>query len=102
MRIAPASAHSPGANGSRRVSTRPPTRCCASTTIGSCPARASSDAATSPAMPAPTTTTRAPRSARGYESLVEDPQVLGDGRRDHRETVDGSLAHHEQLAVRRR
>ena len=29
MRMAPASAHRPGANGSRSVRTRPPTRCCA-------------------------------------------------------------------------
>ena len=31
----PASAHRPGANGSRSVRTRPPTRCCASSTTGS-------------------------------------------------------------------
>ena len=30
MRIAPASPYRPGANGSRSVRTRPPTRCCAS------------------------------------------------------------------------
>src|SRR6266542_2737664 len=66
IRIAPASAQRPGANGSRSVRTRPPTRCCASSTTGSCPARKSSDAATRPAMPAPTTATRAGRVARGW------------------------------------
>ena len=46
------------------VWTRPPTRARASSTIGSCPARASSQAATSPAMPAPTITTRFGRPSR--------------------------------------
>ena len=52
-------------NGSRSVWTRPPTRARASSTTGSCPARASSQAATSPAIPAPTTTTFFGRPARG-------------------------------------
>ena len=59
MRIAPASAKSPSLNGSRSVSIRPPTRGRASSCCGSCPARCSSEAATSPAIPAPTITTRA-------------------------------------------
>src|SRR5581483_7006902 len=66
MRIAPASAHRPGANGSRSVRTRPPTRCWPSRITGSCPARMSSCAATRPDMPAPITTTRDGSAARGW------------------------------------
>src|SRR3989440_5823279 len=50
IRIAPASAYSPGAK-SRSVYTRPPTRFCASRMRGSWPWRSSSNPATSPAMP---------------------------------------------------
>src|SRR4051794_4629630 len=59
----PASACWPPAK--RTVWTRPPTRSRASSTVTRKPARSSSCAATSPARPAPTTTTR-PRPAREW------------------------------------
>src|SRR5438477_3457006 len=57
MISAPMSANCPSAKPSRTVKTRPPTRSRASSTTTSWPAACTSVAATSPARPAPTTTT---------------------------------------------
>src|SRR4051812_24449724 len=63
MTSPPASATWPKRSSRRNVRQRPPTRSRASSTVTSQPLRSSSNAAVSPARPAPTTTTR-PRPRR--------------------------------------
>src|SRR5689334_23224063 len=81
---------------------RPPTRFCASRTIGSWPALASSYAATRPAMPAPMTMTRFPgwsRRSNGCMPAVCPTKRPLDEPSGRRSGVVGAARLDRQLAV---